>query len=105
MTTMDRDGPGGGAATQVLISGAGPTGLLLAVELRRRGVDCMLIDELDAPRGWDRATVIHPRSLEIFEALGLAPRFLEAGARSISSSPPVPTASTSNSRRRRPSGC
>jgi 2-polyprenyl-6-methoxyphenol hydroxylase-like FAD-dependent oxidoreductase len=67
--------------TQVLIGGAGPTGLLLAVELRRRGVDCMLIDELEAPRGWDRATVIHPRSLEILEALGLAPQFLELGAR------------------------
>ncbi len=78
---MERSGTGGEAATQVLISGAGPTGLLLAVELRRRAVDCVLIDELDAPRGWDRATVIHPRSLEILEALGLAPQFLELGAR------------------------
>ena len=65
--------------TQVLISGAGPTGLLLAGELRRRGVDCLLIDELEAPRGWDRATVIHPRSLEIFDALGLAEQFLDEG--------------------------
>jgi 2-polyprenyl-6-methoxyphenol hydroxylase-like FAD-dependent oxidoreductase len=39
----------------------------------------LLIDELDAPRHWDRATVIHARSMEIFEALGLAERFLEAG--------------------------
>jgi 2-polyprenyl-6-methoxyphenol hydroxylase-like FAD-dependent oxidoreductase len=69
------------AKTQVLISGAGPTGLLLAVELRRRGVDCLLIDELGGPRGWDRATVIHPRSLEILEALGLVSQFLELGAR------------------------
>ncbi len=67
--------------TQVLISGAGPTGLLLAVELARRGVDFMLIDELDSPRGWDRATVIHPRSIEIFEALGLADRFLAESGR------------------------
>src|SRR5207248_5626397 len=69
------------AKTQVLISGAGPTGLLLAVELQRRGVDCLLVDELDAPRGWDRATVIHPRSMEIFEALGLAEQFLDEGVR------------------------
>src|SRR5919197_574194 len=78
---MERSGTSAEASTQVLISGAGPTGLLLAVELRRRAVDCLLIDELGAPRGWDRATVIHPRSLEIFEALGLVPQFLDQGAR------------------------
>jgi 2-polyprenyl-6-methoxyphenol hydroxylase-like FAD-dependent oxidoreductase len=67
--------------TQVLISGAGPTGLLLAAELRRRGIDCLLVEELDAPRQWDRATVIHPRSMEIFEALGIAEQFLDVGVR------------------------
>lgn len=41
----------------------------------------MLIDELDTPRGWDRATVIHPRSIEIFEALGIADGFLAESAR------------------------
>ena len=54
----------------MLVVGAGPTGLLLAAELERRDVECLLIDALDAPRGWDRATVVHERSLEIFEALG-----------------------------------
>src|SRR5437764_11257364 len=78
---MDRSETARAAKTQVLISGAGPTGLLLAVELQRRGVDCLLVDELDAPRGWDRATVIHPRSMEIFEALGLAEQFLDEGVR------------------------
>src|SRR5436190_22088853 len=78
---MDAGGTSGAPKTQVLISGAGPTGLLLAVELARRDVDCMLIDELDSPRGWDRATVIHPRSIEIFEALGIADRFLAESAR------------------------
>jgi 2-polyprenyl-6-methoxyphenol hydroxylase-like FAD-dependent oxidoreductase len=57
---------------QVLVVGAGPTGLLLAAELERRDVPCLLIDALDAPQGWDRATVVHERSLEIFEALGIA---------------------------------
>ncbi len=78
---MDASGVGTGARTRVLISGAGPTGLLLAIELRRRGIDCTLIDELDAARGWDRATVIHGRSIEILEALGLADRFLEESGR------------------------
>jgi 2-polyprenyl-6-methoxyphenol hydroxylase-like FAD-dependent oxidoreductase len=76
---MDRDGAGGDTKTQVLVSGAGPTGLLLAVELQRRGVDHLLVDALDAPQGWDRATVIHARSLEIFEALGLNDRLLSEG--------------------------
>jgi 2-polyprenyl-6-methoxyphenol hydroxylase-like FAD-dependent oxidoreductase len=65
--------------TDVLVVGAGPSGLLLAAELRRRGVDCRLIDSLAGPRDWDRATVVHPRSLELFESLGIADRFLDAG--------------------------
>src|SRR5919204_3654422 len=64
---------------QVLVVGAGPTGLLLAAELERRDVPCLLIDALDAPRGWDRATVVHERSLEIFEALGIADRLIAGG--------------------------
>lgn len=69
------------ASPQVLVVGAGPTGLLLAAELVRRDVPCLLIDALDAPRGWDRATVLHERSLQIFEALGVAEVFLEEGVR------------------------
>jgi 2-polyprenyl-6-methoxyphenol hydroxylase-like FAD-dependent oxidoreductase len=64
----------------VLIVGAGPTGLTLAAELRRRDVDCLLIDALAEPQQWDRATVVHPRSLEVFEALGIVDRFISAGA-------------------------
>jgi 2-polyprenyl-6-methoxyphenol hydroxylase-like FAD-dependent oxidoreductase len=66
---------------QVLVVGAGPTGLLLAGELERRDVPCLLIDALDAPRGWDRATVVHARSMEIFEALGREDRLLAEGVR------------------------
>ena len=64
-----------------LVVGAGPTGLLLASELQRRGVPCHLIDARPAPLHWDRATVVHPRSLEVFESLGLVDRFLDAGCR------------------------
>jgi 2-polyprenyl-6-methoxyphenol hydroxylase-like FAD-dependent oxidoreductase len=71
----------GDPSPQVLVVGAGPTGLLLAAELERRDVRCTLIDALDAPRGWDRATVVHSRSLEILEALGIADRFLAEGVR------------------------
>jgi 2-polyprenyl-6-methoxyphenol hydroxylase-like FAD-dependent oxidoreductase len=73
---------GTAARPHVLVVGAGPTGLLLAAELQRRDVPCLLIDALDAPRDWDRATIVHSRSMEIFEALGLADRFLERGVQS-----------------------
>jgi 2-polyprenyl-6-methoxyphenol hydroxylase-like FAD-dependent oxidoreductase len=69
------------ASPQVPVVGAGPTGQLLAAELERREVPCLLIDASDAPLGWDRATVVHPRSMEIFEALGLADSFLDQGVR------------------------
>jgi len=67
------------SGVEVLVVGAGPTGLLLAAELHRRGVGCRLIDAHAAPLHWDRATVVHPRSLEVFESLGLLERFLAAG--------------------------
>jgi len=65
----------------VLVVGAGPTGLLLAAELHRRGVACRLIDANPAPLHWDRATVVHPRSLEVFESLGLHEAFLTTGVK------------------------
>ena len=65
----------------VLVVGAGPTGLLLASELERRGVACHVIDSRPGPMHWDRATVVHPRSLQIFESLGLEKKFLDAGCR------------------------
>jgi len=49
--------------------------------LERRDVGCLLIDMLDAPLGWDRATVVHPRSMEIFEALGRTDPFLDQGVK------------------------
>ncbi len=61
--------------------GAGPTGLLLASELHRRNVSCRLIDAHSGPLHWDRATVVHPRSLEVFESLGLLEPFLTAGVK------------------------
>jgi 2-polyprenyl-6-methoxyphenol hydroxylase-like FAD-dependent oxidoreductase len=69
------------ADVTVLVVGAGPTGLLLASELHRRGVVCRLIDSKLAPLHWDRATVVHPRSLEVFESLGLLEPFLAAGVK------------------------
>jgi 2-polyprenyl-6-methoxyphenol hydroxylase-like FAD-dependent oxidoreductase len=74
---MNRPSP----QTEVLVVGAGPTGLLLASELSRRGVPCQVIDAQAAPLHWDRATVVHPRSLQIFESMGLVDKFLTAGCK------------------------
>lgn len=55
----------------VLIVGAGPTGLALAIRLRQLGVDCLVIDRLAEPMPWSRALGLHARTLEIFHALGV----------------------------------
>mgnify|MGYP000455492626 CR=1 FL=1 len=68
-------------STTVLVVGAGPAGLLTAAELQRRGVDCLLIDAHDGPLDWDRATVVHPRSLEILDTLGILEPLLAAGVK------------------------
>lgn len=69
------------AETTVLVVGAGPTGLLLASELLRRNVACRVIDAHQLPLPWDRATVVHPRSLELFEGLGLVEPLLTTGVK------------------------
>ena len=69
------------ADVTVLVVGAGPTGLLLAAELHRRGVNCRLIDAHPARLDWDRATVVKPRTLQIFESLGIIEPLLAAGVR------------------------
>ena len=69
------------AETTVLVVGAGPTGSLLASELLRRNVACHVIDAHQVPLPWDRATVVHPRSLELFEGLGLVGPLLTTGVK------------------------
>ena len=59
--------------TQVLVVGAGPTGLTLAIRLRQAGVDCLLIDRNGEPAPWSRALGVQARTLEILDALGVLP--------------------------------
>lgn len=63
----------------VLIVGAGPTGLVLAYELARRGVNFRLIDKNEGPAEQSRALLIQVRSLEIFAFMGLIDDFLQKG--------------------------
>ena len=65
--------------TDVLIIGAGPVGLTLAVDLGRRGVRCMLVEQKSAPHMWPKMERCNARSMEIYRRLGLAEKIRAAG--------------------------
>src|SRR5436190_1669299 len=67
---------------QVVVVGAGPTGLMLACELKLSGVDVIILEKrATGTVGESRAPGIHARTLESFEQRGLLDRFLERGRR------------------------
>ena len=63
----------------VLVVGAGPTGLMMAAELARYGLSCRIIDENDGPCEQSRAIGIQARTLEIFDHIGIVAPFLKNG--------------------------
>ena len=63
----------------VLICGAGAAGLTLAIDLARRGVDFRLIDAAPQPFHGSRGKGVQPRTLEVFEDLGIVDRMVAAG--------------------------
>ncbi len=64
---------------EVVIAGAGPTGLMLACELRLAGVDVLVVDRLAGRTGESRAGGMHARTLEVLGQRGVLNRFLAAG--------------------------
>jgi 2-polyprenyl-6-methoxyphenol hydroxylase-like FAD-dependent oxidoreductase len=71
--------PGLPVSTEVLIVGAGPTGLALATSLAQTGVDHVLIDKLQEAQGTSRAAVIHAHTLEALEELQVSENLSSAG--------------------------
>jgi NADPH-dependent 2,4-dienoyl-CoA reductase/sulfur reductase-like enzyme len=67
--------------TDVLIVGAGPTGLMLANQLGRQGIRASIIDRHAGPALQTRALGVQARTLEIYSHLGIAGRALELGKR------------------------
>ncbi|MGW6979285.1 monooxygenase [Streptomyces sp. NPDC054932] len=65
--------------TDVLVVGAGPTGLMLACELALAGVRTRIVERRSEPQRDSRALTLHPRSVELMDMRGLAPRFLAVG--------------------------
>ncbi|MFG3498479.1 rifampin monooxygenase [Streptomyces sp. NPDC047928] len=63
----------------VIIAGGGPTGLMLAGELRLRGVRALVLEKDAVPTGQSRALGLHVRSVEVMDQRGLLERFLALG--------------------------
>src|SRR5271155_1569783 len=66
-------------ATDVLICGAGASGLGLAIDLARGGVAFRLIEKMDGPFRGSRGKAIQPRTQEVFEDLGILNRVAALG--------------------------
>lgn len=67
--------------TEVLVVGAGPTGLTMAIELARRGVGVRIVDAAVGPSTDTRALGMQPRSLELYEKHGIVEELLSRGLR------------------------
>jgi len=65
--------------TDVLVVGGGPVGLMLAAELQRRCVDHLLVEERPAPSYFVKALGVSPRTLEIWDQVGIARAAMDAG--------------------------
>ncbi len=70
-----------GVGDGIVIVGAGPTGLALAAELQRLGAPALLLEKHAAPLKTSRAVIVHARTLEVLEPLGITPRLIERGLR------------------------
>jgi 2-polyprenyl-6-methoxyphenol hydroxylase-like FAD-dependent oxidoreductase len=68
-----------GNQTAVVIVGAGPVALTLALGPARHGTPCRVLDASPGPGAISRATEIHARAREIFDAMGIAGDFLDGG--------------------------
>jgi 2-polyprenyl-6-methoxyphenol hydroxylase-like FAD-dependent oxidoreductase len=64
---------------EVLVVGAGPVGLTLAGELARHGVRCRIVDRLPQPSPYCRAIGVTPRTLEVWEDMGVVREMIDAG--------------------------
>ena len=67
------------AEEKILIVGAGPSGLALAVELKRRGVNAVIVDQQPAGVNTSRACVVHARTMEVLEPIGVTRDLLAEG--------------------------
>ena len=65
--------------TDVLVVGAGPTGLTLAASLLRREADVIVVDRLTAGANTSRAAAVNARTLEVLEDIDVSRRLVKSG--------------------------
>ena len=71
----------------VLVVGAGPTGLTMASQLAARGIGCRIVDKAPVRSDRSRALVVHARSLELMQKMGIADELVDLGRRAIKVTP------------------
>ncbi len=87
MVAADRDGPGAGMSADpvdVLVAGAGPTGLTLALQAHAHGARVRIVERRAEAFRPSRALIMHPRTLEVLRPLGVTDALL-----SLSDTSPV----------------
>ncbi|RAH99057.1 monooxygenase [Acuticoccus sediminis] len=65
--------------SDVLVVGAGPVGLTMASELARHGIRCRIVDRMEIPLPYCRAIGVTPRTLEVWDDMGVAREMVDAG--------------------------
>jgi 2-polyprenyl-6-methoxyphenol hydroxylase-like FAD-dependent oxidoreductase len=65
--------------TSVLIVGAGPSGLMMAAQMLRNGVQPIIIDIKQGPTNQSKALAVQARSLEIYRQLGVIDKIISGG--------------------------
>src|SRR5437764_14123731 len=77
--STDVNGTTAALTTQVLIVGAGPVGLTLAVDLGKRGIRCTLIEQKEAPAFLPKMERCNARTMELYRRMGISERVRAAG--------------------------
>src|ERR1700761_6844147 len=65
--------------TSVLIVGAGPSGLMMAAQLLRYGIQPVIIDSKQGPTNQSKALAVQARALEIYRQMGIVDKVLAEG--------------------------
>src|SRR5438067_2128174 len=69
--------------TSVLIAGAGPSGLMMAAQLLRYGIQPLIIDDKQGPTTQSKALAVQARSMEIYRQMGVIDKVLANGKPSM----------------------
>src|ERR687886_2454198 len=84
---MDAPEPLSEREIEVLVVGAGPTGMTMAAQLAARGVRCRIVDKTPERSRYTRALVVQARSLELLQKMGIADELVDRGRQTLKLTP------------------